>query len=141
MIGRLRRRRATVDRRLRRRGATVAGRARRSGAIVGASGAPAATAATLHLRTRAAPVSFCVLPKTTRGRREIEQRRRLVEVADVAAEIFVAPLLVVPFPLQIALPVQLHAGIWFCALIGGVAVFRAAASLTAFSPPPGAAPA
>lgn len=107
--------------------------------MVGASGASTATAATFCVRARAAPVSFRVLPKTTRGRREIEQRGRLVEVADVAAEIFVAPLLVVPFPLQVALPVQLHAGFCFCALIGSVAVLRATASLTAFSPPPGAA--
>lgn len=64
-----------------------------------------------------------------------------MEVADVAVEIFVAPLFVLPFPLQIALPVQLDAGIWFCTLIVTVTLLRAAAFLTTFSAPPGAAPA
>lgn len=62
-----------------------------------------------------------------------------MEVADVAVEIFVAPLFVVPFPLQIALLVQLRAGIWICRLIVSLTLLRAAAFLSAFSPPPGAA--
>lgn len=41
-----------------------------------------------------------------------------MEVADVAAEIFIAPLFVVPVPLQVALSVQLLAA----ALIGPLSV-------------------
>lgn len=48
---------------------------------------------------------------------EVEEgRRQLVEEANIAAEIFLTPLFVLPFPLQVALSVQLQAASLICML-------------------------
>lgn len=62
-------------------------------------------------------VSFFVPPLSKRSWIEIKEgRRQLVEMADIAVEIFLTPLFVLPFPLQVALSVQLDAVILFCML-------------------------
>lgn len=53
-------------------------------------------------------LTLASIPLRGRRRKVDEGRRQLLEVADVAAEVFLAPLFVVLVPLQVALSLQLQ---------------------------------
>lgn len=105
----MRRRGATVARWLRWRGTAAIWRLRWRGSV-----------STLDLVARVCAdiwiifVSFSLPPLSKRSWRKIKVgRRQLVEVANIAVEVFVTPLFVLPFPLQVALYVQLGGVILF----------------------------
>lgn len=130
-----RRRGAAVARRPGWRGVAVTGGARRRGEVV------------LLLLGRASVLSVDVLaralplPRSEGSRIEVKGGgRRLVEVAHVAAEVFLAPLLVLPLPLQVALLLRIKAAVSFP--WRAMRVLRAPRfSAGALASPPGAVPA